>query len=194
MIGNVPSEYFCVWICLLNKMGLSKVTPFPRRLQTRAVLTPLFSQCMHVLYTQSQKKCTMESCVSFAEEFRWTYCNIFHFAYPLGDTAKLKNTSGFNTMPSWPKEMNHFEKIPNLHCSQWNLSSFTNFKTQHTLGLLKISEEPLDIFEWKKYNPAGVTWPWPRVTGGSQWIYGAFPLRLSVNWTHIRLKWTLMFL
>ncbi len=56
-------------------------------------------------------------------------------------------------MHSWPKEMHHLEKISNFHCSQWDSSRFTNSKTQHTLGLFKISEEPLNIFEWVFLQP-----------------------------------------
>ncbi len=47
-----------------------------------------------------------------------------------------------------------------------------------------------------KYDQAGVTWPWPWVALGSQWIHGAFLLRLSVLWmlsgTHMKtsIKWT----
>ena len=56
-------------------------------------------------------------------------------------------------MHSWPKETHRFEKIPNLHCSQWDLSSFTNSKTRHTLGLFKILLETFDIFEWGFLRP-----------------------------------------
>ena len=87
--------------------------------------------------------------------------------------------------------MHHLEKIPNLHYSQWDLSSFTNSKTWHTLGLFKISREPFDIFERSFLRPVSNSrdqiWPCrghlTLTLGhrGSQWIHGAFLLRLSVH-------------
>ncbi len=93
-------------------------------------------------------------------------------------------------MHSWPKETHHLGKIPNLHCSQWDLSSFTNFKTWHTLGLFKILGEPFDFFEWVFLRPVSSFCDKIRLCRGhltltighrgSQWIYGAFLLRPSV--------------
>ena len=98
-------------------------------------------------------------------------------------------------MHSWQKETHHLEKIPNLHCSQWDLSSFTNSKTQHTLGVFKISGEPFDIFEWvflrpvsdfcDKIRPCRGHLTLTLVHRGSQWFYGAFLLRPSVCLTHL---------
>ncbi len=112
------------------------------------------------IYTQSQKKRTVESCVSFWEECRWMNFVVL-FILPVllvttckkpyynitWNTAGLQNTPGFNSMHSWPKETHRLQRIPNLHWLQWDLSSFTNSKIWHTLGLFKISEEPFDIFE-----------------------------------------------
>ncbi len=126
----------------------------------------------------------------------WIFQDIWYFGMKsfrtlLGTLHNLKkNTQGFNNIHSWPKEMHHLEKIPNLHELQWNLSSFTKSKTRHTLGLFKILREPLDIFGWGFLRPVSNTCDqiWP-VGGhltltvghsGSQGIHGAFLLRLSV--------------
>ena len=53
----------------------------------------------------------------------------------------------FNTVHSCSKEMYLSIKIPNLHWLQSDWSSFTNSKTQHTLGLFKMFRGPIDIFE-----------------------------------------------
>ena len=106
------------------------------------------------------------------------------------NTAELKNIPGFNTIHCWPKEMDHLGKIPNLPCLQWDLSSFTKSKTRHTLvDFLRYWENHLTFLNGFfcgpfqilviKYDPAGVTWPWPWVTWEA-WIHGAFLLRLSV--------------
>ncbi len=107
-----------------------------------------------------------------------------------------KNTQDFNFTHSWPKEMHRLEEIPNFHWSQWDLSSFTNSKTRHTLGLFKISREPFDIFERGFLRPVSNScdqiWPgrghltltlghW-----GSKGIHGAFLLRLSVDSTGLQ--------
>ena len=94
------------------------------------------------------------------------------------------------TLHSWPKEMHCLEKILNLHRSQWDLSSFTNSKTWHTLRLFKISGELFEIFEWVFSQPVSNSHykiqpcrgPLTLTLGhrGIQWIYGAFLLRLSV--------------
>ncbi len=84
------------------------------------------------------------------------------------------------------------KKIPHLHCSQWDLSSFTNSKTRHTIGLFKILGELFDIFEWVFLRPVSkfrhkIRPFWGHLTltlghMGSQRIYAAFLLRLSVHY------------
>ncbi len=92
-------------------------------------------------------------------------------------------------MHSWLKETHRLEKIPNLHCSQCDLSSLTNSKTWHTLGLFKISGKLFEIFEWGSLRPVSnfcekIRPFWGHLTltlahRGSQWIYGAFLFHIN---------------
>ena len=94
-------------------------------------------------------------------------------------------------MHPWPNKMHHLPRISNLHWLQWDLSSFTNSKIWHTLGLFKILGERFDIFEKGFLQPVSNSHDqiWPcrgHLTltlghRGSQWIDGAFLLRLSVG-------------
>ena len=109
--------------------------------------------------------------------------------------AELQNTPGFNTMHPWSKEMHLLQRIPNLHWLQWNLSSFTNSKIWHTLGRFKISRERFDIFEKGFLRPVSNSHDQIQPCRGhltstlghrgSQWIHGAFLLRLSVLYNSV---------
>ena len=84
-------------------------------------------------------------------------------------------------MHSWPKEMQHFEKIPNLHCFHWDLT------------YPWISGEPFDIFGWGFLGPVSNSCDIIRLSQGhltlghrgDLLIHGAFLLRLSVHFIQL---------